>query len=101
MTQIDFLESLPRVPFQRHSPTSRRAAHAIAPAAPTLQSQVLTFIQRNRDGVTDEEIADGLRMGGSTARPRRVELVATGLVRDSGRTRKGRAGRQMTVWIAC
>ena len=32
--------------------------------------------------------------------PRRVELVESGQVKDSGRTRKTAAGRNAAVWVA-
>ena len=51
-------------------------------------------------GMTDEEIAATLNMNPSTVRPRRLELVEAGLVRDSGRTRKTRSDREAIVWIA-
>jgi hypothetical protein len=36
----------------------------------------------------------------STYRPRRVECVEFGLVRDSGLTRPTKSGRAAVVWIA-
>jgi hypothetical protein len=49
-------------------------------------------------GGTDEELQDALGMNPNTQRPRRIELVERGLVRDSGRTRKTKSGRRATVW---
>lgn len=51
-------------------------------------------------GATDEELQDLLQMNPNTERPRRVELVRMGLVRDSGLTRTTRSGRKATVWVA-
>lgn len=51
------------------------------------------------DGVTDEEIADQLGMNPSTERPRRVELVQAGLIRDSGRRRRTVSGTDAAVWV--
>jgi hypothetical protein len=91
----------PEPPAQRHSPTSVEAAAQIAPRAGTLRSVVLRALAAaGADGMTDEELQDRLAMGPSTQRPRRVELVQAGLVRDSGRTRSTRSGRQAVVWVA-
>ena len=94
-------EQLPLFPpFQRHSATSMAAAAAIEPKAGTLRAAVLTFVRnRGRLGATDEEIQLALHMNGSTERPRRVELQNAGLVIDSTRIRKTRAGRIAVVWI--
>ena len=51
-------------------------------------------------GATDEDIARYIHMNPSTVRPRRLELVEAGLVRDSGRTRKTRSDREAIVWVA-
>ena len=51
-------------------------------------------------GLTDEEIATQLHLGGNTARPRRVALLDRGQVRWSGRTRPTVRGRAANVWIA-
>jgi predicted transcriptional regulator len=88
-------------PHQRTSETSREAAERIAPAAPTLRDRVLGVLRAaGLEGLTDEEITLRLGMSPSTQRPRRIELVAAGLVRDSGRTRHTASGRRATVWIA-
>lgn len=86
-------------PAQAHSPTSIEAAERIAPDALTLRDLVLAEIIR-RGGATDEEIAGELALNPSTSRPRRIELVEAGLVRDSGQTRKTASGRAAVVWIA-
>lgn len=86
-------------PAQQHSETSIAAAVAIAPQVNELQAIALGFfLQAGEQGLTDEQLSDLMRRGGSTARPRRIELVEKGLVRDSGRTRPGRSGKKMTVW---
>ena len=51
-------------------------------------------------GLTDEEGCTETGLEGSTFRPRRVELVADGLVFDSGATRPTRSGRAAVVWQA-
>ncbi len=86
------------LPFQRHSQTSQAAAESIAPKAATLRAQVLEFI-RARGPVTDEEIADGLKLNPSTARPRRVELSNRRLIVKSG-IGTNRSGRSAACWKA-
>lgn len=86
-------------PAQWHSRTSTQAADAIKPDASRLRSLVLVAI-RERDGLTDEEGTDATGLPPSTYRPRRVELVQSGLIRDSGRTRPTRSGRKAVVWVA-
>lgn len=88
-------------PYQPHSATSREAATKIRPKAETLRATVLDVIEFSGTyGRTDTEIQDILRLEGSTQRPRRVELLRAGLIRDSGRTRATASGRQATVWVA-
>lgn len=94
-----YLDSACDLPlFQRHSATSRAAAESLS-AATLSQSQrrVLEFIGSRPDGATDEEIAAGLDMNPSTARPRRIELVGLGLVVKAG-VRKTRSRRNADVW---
>lgn len=86
-------------PYQPHSATSREAATKIRPKA--IRLQVFEVIKFAGDhGRTDVEIQDILLIEGSTQRPRRVELLRAGLIRDSGRTRATASGRQATVWVA-
>jgi len=75
--------------------TSKAAAEQIVPNVASLRRAVYDFL---RIPATDEEIAHGLALNPSTARPRRVELVAAGLVRDSGTRRRTVSGRQAIVW---
>lgn len=85
-------------PAQRHSATSVAAAESIDGATLNrLERLVLDFIRSRPDGVTDEEIAAGLEMNPSTARPRRITLVRRGFVVEAG-TRKAASGRGATVW---
>lgn len=88
-------------PPSQPSPTSQAAAVAIEPKCVTLRRLYLDWLRAQKDqGGTDEEAQDALHLGGSTQRPRRVECVHGGLVRDSGRTRKTRSGRETVVWVA-
>ena len=82
------------------SPTSKAAADAIQPELNALQRKVLFFLmERGNVGATDEEMQRYIPMSASTQRPRRVELVGLGLVRDSGKTRETVSGRQAVVWV--
>lgn len=87
-------------PFQRHSMTSSDAAKAIEPKAGTLRAKLLECLRGFHFGATDIEMQLYARMDPSTQRPRRIELLRAGLIKDSGRTRKTASGRQATVWVA-
>ena len=87
------------IPYQGHSTTSERAAQEIAGSVDSLRRRVLEFLQLNGPS-SDDEIQEALAMNPSTERPRRIELVKLGLVRDSGLTGKTRSGRACTLWIA-
>ncbi len=85
------------LPFQRHSPPSADAAdeYQRTGKAVTSRARVLRAVEAaGPRGATDKELQRALDMRGSTQRPRRVELVRTGQVMDSGRIR----GRS-TVWV--
>lgn len=88
--------------FQAHSETSRQAAISKYYATSTERSRVLRCLRDHPDGLTDEELQDVLNMNPSTQRPRRIELcdMEPALVKDSGRTRKTRSGRNAVVWVA-
>jgi len=85
------------IAYQSHSPTSREAAERIEPRANTLRRQVLDWMKIT-GSATDEQMQDGLQMNPSTQRPRRGELVASGHLRDSGRTALTRSGRRAVLW---
>ena len=94
----------PEAPFVRSSIPSLEAAIAIAPKLERLEARVYGLLTGVGPlGLTDEELATLYAHTGdvrkdSTLRARRVSLVSKGLVRDSGQTRPGVSGRQMTVW---
>ena len=86
--------------FQSHSSTSRQAALDIYYDVGKLQQRVLDCLRGWGDvGGTDEEIQKALGMNPSTERPRRIELVSKGLIRDSGLRRKTDSKRLATVWV--
>ena len=85
--------------FVKHSLTSFLAAVEIEESADNIRSMVYRCIKR--DGpLTDEQIQVLLKLNPSTERPRRIELVERGLVRDSGRVRRTRSGRAAVAWEA-
>lgn len=81
------------------SQTSLAASQSITDDLGKLQKVVLALFSRyGFVGLTDEEgtIESELREG--TYRARRVELVAKGLLIDSGGTRHTKSGRRAVVW---
>lgn len=98
---FDRVTPSPHPPAQRHSATSVDAAEAIEPSADSLRGAVLEALRKaGADGMTDEEMQTALNMNPSTQRPRRIELMRLGLVRDGGATRPTRSGRKAVVWVA-
>lgn len=88
-------------PSQRHSLTSNSAAIRIMPAAASLRGRVLAHLRDcGEKGATDEEMQAALAMNPSTQRPRRIELIESKLIRDSGSCRRTRSGRLAVVWVA-
>ena len=79
---------------------ARRAARQTTNAsAASMRKRVYETIA-NADGLTDEEVQSHLSMNPSTERPRRLELVRSGFIRDSGDRRQTKSGRNAIVWIA-
>jgi hypothetical protein len=80
--------------------TSGVAAGRIAGHAKDLRARVLAFIvEQGPHGATDDEGEAALGIKPQTYTPRRGELVALGLVVDSGRRRRTASGRPAAVWI--
>ena len=94
---------LPLTPPARHNApagTSRVAADRIAGHAKDLRARVLAFIvEQGPHGATDDEGETARRIKCQTYTPRRGELVALGLVVDSGRRRNTASGRPAAVWV--
>lgn len=95
--QRDLFAAPPTAPYQPHSPTSREAARYVAPDLNRLQLRVLAFISDNPLS-NDERIQRGLHMNPSTQRPRRIELLRKGLIRQDGKS-KTTAGRWAASWV--
>ena len=89
--------SLFDAPYQHRSPTSREAAEAIRPQVPNLQVRVLEFIKANGP-VTDSAIIDGLDLPANSARPRRIELMHAGVIRQGGTVIQAN-GRRAATWV--
>lgn len=90
------------LPAVRHSDTSRAAARSARGEANRYRAMILDHLRLvGAAGATDEEMQERLGVQPNTQRPRRVELVAAGLVENSGNTRETRAGRQACVWVYC
>jgi hypothetical protein len=80
--------------------TSIAAADAIKPCADNLRKQVFNYIRKQgKVGATDDECQTALGMGGSTQRPRRVELFQQGKICMATMMRKTRTGRNANVWV--
>jgi len=69
--------------------------------AKTDRMAVLDYITKKEAyGATDEEIQAALNLSPNTERPRRIELVAQGLVEKSGIARLTSSHRKAAVWVA-
>jgi hypothetical protein len=87
-------------PAQRHSATSMAAAEKIRGKCGPLHNRLLDALRASSEGLTDDEMQAALDMNPSTQRPRRIELLSMGKIRDSGTTRPTRTGRAAAVWVA-
>jgi len=80
-----------------HPLTAHVAAATID--AKTLRGKVFDYLAKMGNyGATDEQMQLNIPMNASTQRPRRVELVELGLVKNSGNMRKTTTGRRAIVW---
>lgn len=95
---LPFDAPYPKNPGWKKRGTSKRAAEAVKPRAPTLRDQVLGLL---RDAsLTADEAAAALNKSVLSVRPRLSELLALGKIHDTGRTRANESGVQATVWRA-
>jgi hypothetical protein len=95
----DTLATMPLfAPSVRGSVTSAQAADSLGTTTlNALQRKVLEFVRARPEGATDEEIAAGLGLNPSTARPRRIELARRGLIVEAG-FRKTASKRNAVAW---
>jgi hypothetical protein len=84
-------------PSVRGSATSAAAADSLGGATLNRLHRLVLEYLREHGPATDEEIAAGLSMNPSTARPRRIELVRRGMVVEAG-VRKTASKRNASVW---
>ena len=84
-------------PAQAHSPTSVAAAASQTTAKKLTQRQQILDLLRERGAMTDEAIGLALEMDLNAVRPRRVKLVADGLVRQAGEGRTT-SGHRAATW---
>lgn len=95
---LDF--DAPTAPYQGHSQTSKAAASSVLESLNAGQRRVREYLAAcGPTGGTDEQIQAGTGMRANTERPRRIELVELGLVRDSNQRRATSSGRTATVWV--
>jgi hypothetical protein len=90
------------VPYVASSDTSRQAAEEIVPHVGNLREKVYECIaahptQWGSTGVTDEQIAEFTGLNPSTCRPRRLELLREGRIRQVGEGRTA-SGRRAALW---
>ena len=78
--------------------TRRIAKKSVRNLTSSLKTRILRLLIHYPDGLTDEQIQQYLDMNPSTQRPRRGELVAAGMLLDSGQTRPTTSGRPAVVW---
>lgn len=81
--------------------TSHAAAADAKRGADTLRARCLSALRElGERGCTDFELADLVGSQQTSAGKRRGELVAAGLVVNSGRTAPAPSGSQAIIWIA-
>lgn len=86
------------VPYAVGSDTSEEAAKRIEPHVNSQRGQLLELLRAHPAGLTDEQMQAMAAMAGHSQSPRRLELQRLGWVRDSGRRRLTRSGRNAVVW---
>ena len=84
-------------PAQAHSPTSVAAAKSQTKDKKITQRQQILDLLRERGAMTDEAIGLALGLDLNAVRPRRVKLVADGLVRQAGEGRTT-SGHRASTW---
>lgn len=84
----------------RHNTRSTSIAAAIAnlPVRAKQWRAILTFIGARGDwGATRDEVEIGTGISGNAVRPRTIELIELGHIRETAKVRKTRAGRDAFV----
>jgi hypothetical protein len=82
--------------------TQQQAAARVEPRSGSQRARILSLFRLGPDAKprdwTDEELANWTGLPLNSVRPRRLELVEGGWVRDSGRRRPTPTGASATVW---
>lgn len=95
---MEELEQPEMGPFAKGSETSRKAALDNYPRAGSQRRRVLLEIARGQEhGRTREELATRLELDDNSVRPRVVELVNGGFIRETDKTRPTKAGSEASV----
>ncbi len=95
------LGEYPSSPGHRGVETSVAAADELAPKLGRLQAMVSGAIRgAGENGLTADECCDVLELDRWTVQPRTSELKVKGLIKDSGKRRKNKTGKQAIVWIS-
>lgn len=81
-----------------YSETSQEALQAVKPKLRDLQEFVLDTLKSFPNGATDEQLIEATGLRPNTCRPRRIELVAMGLIRNSGDRGITSSGRKAILW---
>lgn len=93
-----------RAPPHNGTPTSVAAAMSVADKSATQRAAVYACIAAHPNGLTREEIEERMSLPGNAVRPRVWELLGNNghpqRVRESGTTRKTKAGRAAEVVVA-
>lgn len=92
------LFTYPRAAGWKRDGTSRDAAKKMGRRAPLLRDALLGLLKGA--ALTADEAAVKLGKSVLSIRPRASELLAMGLIYDTGKTRKNDSGVQATVWRA-
>jgi hypothetical protein len=93
---------------QQSTATQQQAAKSVRATSGTRRQIVYrAFLEAGERGLTDDELGAALEASKDTRRwtygdfaPRRRELVARRLVKDSGQTRTASSGSPQIVWVA-
>jgi hypothetical protein len=90
-----------RAPSVAGSATSEAAADSKLATKDSDEGRVYGYVVRAGErGATNDEIEAALGLIHQNASARTRTLVLKGRLRDSGRTRATRSGRQASVWVA-
>ena len=87
----------PIPPYQPHSVTSIEAAQSVIGRTSVPREAIYGLLRRFQ--LTDEQIAERLKMNPSTERPRRIELAKAGRIHAVGEAMTS-SGRKAVVWAA-